>query len=876
MLSLENLAWQNTEHLLRVPPCEVGPNGGRIMWFPPYDISFTDNSSVNWDTTSFIGRGEPIYTYNNTERTGTLTFKIIVDHSLGMTEIKKKGEDALFRYFAGCEDPLEEVLPILPVTEVEEIKIEAQTEKVPLPLDPKFEVTAPPAPPPEAQFYFRNARKFAKDPIGTDLFIEISPNVWEEPPNYDKDDEGIPRLWENGYLMDDYSGVPPLIVNLDPNSPGSETFIPNPAFTGDAVTNYSQQGYGSLNLEATEKLANIARFLLTPEGKRFKIIIYAKTSEAGPVEKNFELAQKRADSAKYYLFRSYLENQGEGIIAENLGSKKTFPSENEWENSPLRWETRVSKNPELGISIAIDPATGERKEVVDNNLVFGDVSATVPEALKGRTAIIKLEYNPEIDELFTNDIVEPVQEYEEVELEPARTETIVTQRELNEKEIIAKRLAERASRYMAWECSYFEKMEQDTPFVYESLTEKLRYFHPAFHSMTPEGFNARLTFLKQCTRQGPNVAVGEPSNLAFGKPPICVLRVGDFYHTKIVIDSVNLTFDPIQWDLNPEGIGVQPMLCSVDLNFKFIGGSSLGGPITQLQNAVGFNFFANTGLYNPRTIYSSVEEYKLTRPESASGLIEEISNESIKATGGKNGKFAYGSYLVPGQVITEKGTFESEDPATTTKEPKDVTDLKNKQDQLKEEITPKEAGLTEEEKEQIEGEFDKEPEDRNQSEKDVINVLNPNGGSVSGDNSPKTNEPISIGPVFYKNNRLEFTKKYSYINIQLGDGTWIFFEFSSKLERFNSYVEEEGSNKINYGLPVIKEILLDPSGTPELAENLVFIGEEAPYYTNKIDSMSQTIPLTSEFKPGKYTMKVHIVNDDNGELIEEKILTFTN
>jgi hypothetical protein len=37
------------------------------MWFPPYDITFSENNSVNWESTNFIGRGEPIYTYNNTE-----------------------------------------------------------------------------------------------------------------------------------------------------------------------------------------------------------------------------------------------------------------------------------------------------------------------------------------------------------------------------------------------------------------------------------------------------------------------------------------------------------------------------------------------------------------------------------------------------------------------------------------------------------------------------------------------------------------------------------------------------------------------------------------------------------------------------------------
>jgi hypothetical protein len=66
MFSIENLAWSDqVEDLL---PCEVGPGDlmsgkkGRIMWFPPYNIQFSENSSVSWETSNFIGRGESVYT----------------------------------------------------------------------------------------------------------------------------------------------------------------------------------------------------------------------------------------------------------------------------------------------------------------------------------------------------------------------------------------------------------------------------------------------------------------------------------------------------------------------------------------------------------------------------------------------------------------------------------------------------------------------------------------------------------------------------------------------------------------------------------------------------------------------------------------------
>ena len=64
----------------------------------------------------------------------------------------------------------------------------------------------------------------------------------------------------------------------------------------------------------------------------------------------------------------------------------------------------------------------------------------------------------------------------------------------------------------------------------------------------------------------------------------------------------------IHWDLNPEGIGVQPMYANVNITFKFLGGSDLAGPIGRLQNAVSFNYYANTGVYDNRAEMISYDE----------------------------------------------------------------------------------------------------------------------------------------------------------------------------------------------------------------------------------------------------------------------------
>jgi hypothetical protein len=156
--------------------------------------------------------------------------------------------------------------------------------------------------------------------------------------------------------------------------------------------------------------------------------------------------------------------------------------------------------------------------------------------------------------------------------------------------------------------------------VHKYISEKVKYFDPTFHSITPEGFNSRLTFLHQCTRQGSTTSVANASNsssdylkfagnLSFGRAPYCILRIGDFFNTKICIDSMSIQYDNgggVQWDLNPEGIGVQPMYATISLNFKFLGGQDISGPIERLQNAVTANYYANASIYNSHADTDSI------------------------------------------------------------------------------------------------------------------------------------------------------------------------------------------------------------------------------------------------------------------------------
>lgn len=54
---------------------------GKTLYLPPYIDSFSDSHSANWNEINFLGRPEPIYTYNNSKRDGSISFFVLTDFS---------------------------------------------------------------------------------------------------------------------------------------------------------------------------------------------------------------------------------------------------------------------------------------------------------------------------------------------------------------------------------------------------------------------------------------------------------------------------------------------------------------------------------------------------------------------------------------------------------------------------------------------------------------------------------------------------------------------------------------------------------------------------------------------------------------------------
>ena len=56
-------------------------SSGDSFYFPPYIESYNDSHTANWNEINFLGRPEPIYTYNNSNRDGSITFIVLTDYT---------------------------------------------------------------------------------------------------------------------------------------------------------------------------------------------------------------------------------------------------------------------------------------------------------------------------------------------------------------------------------------------------------------------------------------------------------------------------------------------------------------------------------------------------------------------------------------------------------------------------------------------------------------------------------------------------------------------------------------------------------------------------------------------------------------------------
>ena len=531
MFSIENLAWIGYTDGL--PTCEIG-NGdlssddkrpGRIMWFPPYGLDFDENVSLSWEKTSFIGRGEPIFTYNNTIRTGSIRFKVVVDHPSIINKLRPSFDDSDFKkFFNGCKthtglDYVEYALLFLDkqLGEQSQETITSAKSKIINSTKEKF----------------NKVFNTTTQPGGTDSF---SVKIF-----YPNASSSVEIPYETG-LND--MGSTQVDSNLGINT---QNYLNNTDFSLNSTS------IGYLSSETIGKLQKLD----PSEIDNVEVTISISCTNTGGPSVNDKLFESRFKSAS-------------GWVNEQLLDSKYI----------------IKRTIKRGNNITVPQGSSTDVASIDEK--------------RNRYALIEfLVKKKELVSTITSTTV--------------NTETFSETTQETIDQLLIKTYAP-----VYKECDYFYFLKKEDPFIFDKLREKIKYFHPGFHSTTPEGLNSRLTFLHQCTRQGPAMNDnGGRSNLSFGRPPFCILRIGDFFHTKMVIESLSISYDEgVLWDLNPEGIGVQPRLASVNMTVSYLGGQSLMTPIRELQNAIGFNFYANTETFQHIPLVVSQQVSNFSKPTS--------------------------------------------------------------------------------------------------------------------------------------------------------------------------------------------------------------------------------------------------------------------
>lgn len=634
MFSIENLSWATSNTpgftVSDLPVCERGPNGGRVMWFPPYGLTFSESVQANWQGTDFIGRPEPIYTYKNTSRTGSLTWKIVVDHPSVLNVIvnkvlanetnKTRIDSILDSFFAGCRkyDLYELAKKYYTISPNDLFQIQTALSSKELTPD--------------------QVKSVVNTLDSTPLVKSDNGSTGGAPQNDLKNfenigfyfDNNIPKKLGENYLPTYNDYVSPQRRDeysiSGPNSGATSSFfnsiiIPNKNRIDELINELQKQFIANTK----DGIVNGTVTLY------FKSSTSPKATEAS----NNILSAKRIDSAIIYI-------SGNAKVAKYVksGNLQFDDTGGVGEFTSTSTGTQV---------MAFDDKTGQFTPKGDVKCGDGDANSKpantevyTTNAMACRRAFISnitstlnappADLPPKKTTVVTGNVVTKTETVPVIE-------TTVVQRD---------NISKRVLRSLLSECDYFETIKEETPLVYDNLRDKLKFFQPAFHSITPEGLNSRLTFLQQCMRPGDtiptvNVDNGTKSlsfnnakNTSFGAPPVLILRVGDFYNTKIIPTTLSLTYEEL--DINPEGIGVQPMIANVTLAFNFVGGSGLKESVDKLQNALTFNYYANTEIYDDRADSTDLS-YKVIDADFLKSAIENnVAPPTINQAAPNNGQ----------------------------------------------------------------------------------------------------------------------------------------------------------------------------------------------------------------------------------------------
>ena len=609
MLSIENLAVKviskdgvgiiDDEYGSAIPACEVGPFNGRIMWFPPFNMQIQETAIAKYEPTVMVGRNEPMYNYMNSERTATLNFTLLIDYPPQVKNLRnsKTPQRDLTEFFAFGGDPYAPDKSYVENLQLQltliQLQIDGIYDKGPLTI-PELQIPNP------YHLYFPNDVPKVSDSLSSIVNDMYKKYDYEILQNFRSSDGGLFGLNRDMYFI---TGVTPYNISGQTyyrfNSPPSVN-----QYTAIGTTDqFGESEFNKMLRDTFENPEYREYYGIEITGGASKLYTEGNPKDVKEeIAYNKALGLRRANAAKSFvqqrlsaMFGSTVLNQIKITSTISKGSSEANPTGATAAAIPLR---------------------------------------TTKEERYAEIKIVKNDLNPP-----TKTLPLTIQEQQTIDILIARMTKIQT--EINDAQNVAQ------------ECVLKERSRSNDAILngFKSVTGN--YYYPVFHSQTPEDFHKRLTFLNQCTRQGSAKkydaevdanGVLRARNSVFGRQPICILRVGDFFYTKVIIESVNVDYTDTTWDMNPEGFGMQPMLANITLNMKLIGGQSLKGPIDALQNAVSFNYYANSnytkeGMYIlPSAIAELQDSYKNGVSVESMATIKDFNkrNAEFKATLKKN------------------------------------------------------------------------------------------------------------------------------------------------------------------------------------------------------------------------------------------------
>jgi len=578
MFSLENLAIGtikrekfgviDDEYGTPIPLSEVGPFAGRLMWFPPYNVEINEVAIAKYESTVMVGRNEPMYNYMNSERTAVLSFSLLVDYPEQLRNVDYQGKDknkiiADFFAFGGNPTPPESQVEVI---EEKIEKLKQQLEEIGGPVD---QSEPPEKPAQEVTIYFQNDTPTAGEITTIIDTMYKNDNHWEIIKGLESAQDG------NGFGLNK-----DIYFRTGLTETSKDVWV----LTDD---NFSQ--YDSTGTTDQFGVSKLNKFLLdfynNPDTRKYyDITITGSASKLylsdNEITYNKALGNRRVNAAKHLVVRKLTTMFG-ATVANEIGTNN------------------------IQTVLDVGSTDGSPEGAEADNMHLEDVK-------KERRATLKFARNNV-----------PVDKKDQK----------LNQQQENDKENIQKEIQALEFQLSIAKNNVNENIYKERNKAILNSFESIsgNQFYPVFHSQTPEDFHRRLTFLQQCTRQGAAIRSDNTTdvygtlrarNSVFGRQPICVLRIGDFFYTKVVIESVTIDYADTTWDMNPEGFGMQPMMANITLQMKVIGGQSLSGPIDALQSAVSFNYYANS-TFTDREMYNRPAADAAAQEQYIKGVVAE-------------------------------------------------------------------------------------------------------------------------------------------------------------------------------------------------------------------------------------------------------------